>query len=1225
MNTDPVEIDIVLKQNVQEEADKASRGIDGMAESSEAAWKRSKEALQIQRDVIARLRKELEPLQKEYDKVNIGTNDPKVIAQREKLSKAVREVVTELRGEEDALKDMMSASDKTVEKSRTLETQIRNVREEMMALVMAGQRESESYKAKEEELNTLSVAYREVRNTQTQLQKGGASLQGIVSGISGITGIMSAGAGAFGLLNQEGEKFQRIQTKVQSLMAITIGLQQVQNTLHQTSAFRIQTVTRAKQVWTGATTRLAVALGISNVAAQALIGTLTLGLSVAIGFAIGIIDRYVSKQREAREEQKKFSEAVVNSSAEQVAGYEKLRTSYNKLGDDIKAKEKFILENKSAFNQLGVSINTVNDADNAFITNTEAFKSSVNDRAMAIASMELAAEKYKSAMLKRKEADERERDPNRWDKLTGVSDFYDRDGKRKLLNSKSVDAADKMRAEADKEEAEAQAWIDKHVNLEKSAAQKLEDANIDAINSLEEGTKAYWEAQKKNAQQKLDALKDTDKGSAPWNAIVKEIEDADKAIKQFDTRPEKQGASGGESPLVKAQKKLAGLSVNLQKETDAAIVAAMEEGRDKKLAKLTAEYDARKALIEERTKEIEELETTTGVDGSKQKGQLIELAKAEKARYESQVKAVGDGSRAAIDSVMADIDARFKTQNELRMVEIDRFYAEQTEKARENGATQAELDTISLQHKRDIELEKHHAALETLDFEAQIAIRRAQIEDKDVMLQSQRQEKLLKIQIAAAEKRLAKLKEIKEKGGDADKDIAATTAEIEALNATLDRMPVEKFQEISEYLQAVLNGVGDFASILDKDLGGLMDMASGAVGGITSLATGIASGDPRAIIDGAMQMLDVVGKVINANKQANEEIRKFNLSLAQQAIEYSLAVIRAIKDVKSETDSIFSSNFTNTLTQGMSGYNSAIAKQSQLMRELGDATVKTGVKKKKFLGITYGTKDVYSNLLKQYPELIKKDGELNRELAETLKASGSLSEETATLIDNILSAADAAKEALQAVETELQNLAGTIGQELKKALDDAFASGTDSARDMTKSVVNMLKEISTQKLFNAVFGGLFSDLEKRMKDSYAAGGDGDITDDIGWFMDNYPALVDQYNKGLEEFQKAIQDRYGEDAFEADGGRKAVSKAISGVSQDSFDDFSGRLTFLVMKVTDIVALNTESHETGQEQLFVMRAMLSQLDTIAENSEFLRKLAGIEEDISKMARDGINIKR
>ena len=40
---------------------------------------------------------------------------------------------------------------------------------------------------------------------------------------------------------------------------------------------------------------------------------------------------------------------------------------------------------------------------------------------------------------------------------------------------------------------------------------------------------------------------------------------------------------------------------------------------------------------------------------------------------------------------------------------------------------------------------------------------------------------------------------------------------------------------------------------------------------------------------------------------------------------------------------------------------------------------------------------------------------------------------------------------------------------------------------------------------------------------------------------------------------------------------------------------------------------------------MRAMLSQLDTIAKNSDFLRKLTGIEEDISRMVRDGIIIKR
>ena len=120
MNMDPVEIDIVLKQNVQEEADKASKGIDGMAESSDAAWMRSKEALQLQREVIARLRAELKPLQAEFDKVNIGTHDSKILEQREKLSKAVREVAAELRGEEEALIKMVKASEKLRQRRRLL-------------------------------------------------------------------------------------------------------------------------------------------------------------------------------------------------------------------------------------------------------------------------------------------------------------------------------------------------------------------------------------------------------------------------------------------------------------------------------------------------------------------------------------------------------------------------------------------------------------------------------------------------------------------------------------------------------------------------------------------------------------------------------------------------------------------------------------------------------------------------------------------------------------------------------------------------------------------------------------------------------------------------------------------------------------------------------------------------------------------------------------------------
>ncbi len=108
-------------------------------------------------------------------------------------------------------------------------------------------------------------------------------------GFSGLTGAASAAQGAFGLFAGENENLHKIMLKVQSLMAITIGLQQVQATLNKDSAFMIVTVTKAKDMLAAAELRFATALGISNVAAKALMATLTLGLSVAIGVAIAAI------------------------------------------------------------------------------------------------------------------------------------------------------------------------------------------------------------------------------------------------------------------------------------------------------------------------------------------------------------------------------------------------------------------------------------------------------------------------------------------------------------------------------------------------------------------------------------------------------------------------------------------------------------------------------------------------------------------------------------------------------------------------------------------------------------------------------------------------------------------------------------------------------------------------------------------------------------------------
>lgn len=1165
MTNEPVEIDIVLRQNVDTEASKATDAINSISEASKKANDDAFDVLSFQKEVIGRLKTELKALENDFAKVNIGTNDTKTIDERKRLKQAIEELQAELWGEEEALKKIEGATEKVSEKQTTLLTQMRNVKNEMAQLKIEGNQETEMYKEKEEQLRTLAVAHKELTDEQRVLVKGGAQMQGFLSGLSALSGLLSAGGGALGLFNANSEDYAKIQTRVQSLMAITIGLQQVQNTLHQTSAFRIHTVTKAKQAWAAANLKVATTLGISNIAAQALMATLTMGLSVAIGAVIAISSKLIEKQKAIREEQQKLTDSIASTSSNQIASYEAVRISYNKLGDDIQAKKKFIEDNQDEFKKLGIAVDNVNDADNVFIENTEAFKAAIMERARSTAAMEIASEKYKSSLQKQGEADNIK--VSRWRSTEVVQD---ENGNLKTVDRK----AQKMRDEAKKLEQEADAMIGKVVGHTAKANEILA------------------------------------------NAGIKQIENK--------TKETKKGIDKQEKELEKAGERLIKLSADIEKETNSAIVAAMQEGLAKRLAQIDNEYNERKNLIAQRLAEIVELENTHGIDASKQKQQLQELADVEKQRYEQMTASANSGAQSALDAVWDEINSRFNTESQNRLTQINAFYAQQIARAKENGATQLEIEQMNADHKKDIELEKQHIALETLDFETDIELKRAQIQDKGVMLASAREEKILKISIEAGQKRLAKLKEIEANGGDVAKEIEATTVEIEAMNAALAKTPAKKLQEMAGYMQDVLNGIGDFASVFDADLGGLFDIASGAVGGISGVAGGIMSGNPKAIIDGAMQLLDSVGKIINANKEANKEIREFNLGLAQQAIDYSLAVIRSIKDVKSETDNIFTDNYTHTLTQGMAGYSAAIDKQAELMGKLGQATIKSGVEKKKFLGITYGTRDVYSSLLKTYPNLINKDGELNRELADTLSKSGNLNKETQNLIENIIETSDAANEAMQAVENELQNLVGSIGTELKNALDDAFASGTDSAKAMTDSVTGMLKNLASQKLFDAVFGAMFSQLEKKMKDSFSVGGDKDLSDDIRWFMSEYVKGVDDYNAGLEQFREAIKEQYGIDPWAHEADRTAKSKGIAQASQDSIDELNGRITFLVMKVADIVAVNSENNNYAREQLLVIRAMLGELEVIAENSNFLKKLDSINENIDRIVREGTKIK-
>lgn len=199
-----------------------------------------------------------------------------------------------------------------------LTARLRELQDAMARMRLAGQQNSEEYRQMATEAANLSDTIGDLREQTKVLSSDDANLQGLVSGISGLSGAVTAATGAISLFAGENENLAKIQTRVQSIMAVSMGLQQVFNTLNRDSAFQLVTVARAKSLLATATKGLATALNISNTAAKALMGTLTLGLSVAVSGLIYLWDKYTDAQQQAVEKARELAKVESNARAERI-------------------------------------------------------------------------------------------------------------------------------------------------------------------------------------------------------------------------------------------------------------------------------------------------------------------------------------------------------------------------------------------------------------------------------------------------------------------------------------------------------------------------------------------------------------------------------------------------------------------------------------------------------------------------------------------------------------------------------------------------------------------------------------------------------------------------------------------------------------------------------------------------------------------------------------------
>lgn len=575
-------------------------------------------ACEMHENAIAALKKEYEQITQTMNGALKSGNDNEYRALRDRAQAIKGEIATrksllnELREQSNALEDEASrmeqaraAAENTAQAHVSLRQQIRALKEEMADAVANGiDEQSEAYKRMVNELGRLQDIQGDIQSQGSVLANDEATFAGILSGLNGVVGGFTAAQGAVALFAGENENLQKIMLKVQSLMSITMGLQQVAQTLNKDSALSLITLNKAKEWWnnllavgrgeqiastaataadttatiasTAATTGNAAAEQASNTAKTASVGastgaaaaqavqtaSATAGTVANIGLAgafrmvgaaiksipvfgwilagisalIALVSHFVSKANESKKATEEWYDAIAENAYKPIASIMELSDKWNALGNDLEAKKQFVENNKKAFEDLGVSVRDVVDAENVLVANKTAFINAQIEKAKATIYLQQAQEKVKELIKKEQEYNAMSDTKSMWVQTStfGTGYWVETANNEK---KKAKTALDGLRAEISR-------GFQNAANAERNGWNILKKAGIGATQTYTKGSLGAIEQAIQLKQEALKHLTNNDDYKKAMAEIEKLQKQADKITGKTTTSS---GSGGGSS------------------------------------------------------------------------------------------------------------------------------------------------------------------------------------------------------------------------------------------------------------------------------------------------------------------------------------------------------------------------------------------------------------------------------------------------------------------------------------------------------------------------------------------------------------------------------------------------------------------------------------------------------------------------------------------------------
>lgn len=125
---------------------------------------------------------------------------------------------------------------------------------------------------------------------------------------------------------------------------------------------------------------------------------------------------WINKTLAGRDAAKSFEDALEDLNSElgkgstgaygqQIAVLRRLSENWRDLGDNVKAQTQWIKDNEKEFGKLGITIDNINDANNAFVENTESVVAAYKARAKAEAALNIVSQRYQKLLAAENKAE----------------------------------------------------------------------------------------------------------------------------------------------------------------------------------------------------------------------------------------------------------------------------------------------------------------------------------------------------------------------------------------------------------------------------------------------------------------------------------------------------------------------------------------------------------------------------------------------------------------------------------------------------------------------------------------------------------------------------------------------------------------------------------------------------------------------------------------------------